>query len=157
MYSPDKLQLTKENIIFYIAVAGGNKEGVEWETILPPSRKAIVQHIPVLTQEAFYELTKNAFDAMPHGGKIKKEVSITEDSVTISFSDTGVGIPPENLSKVFQEGFTTKPGGTGKGLVLLKEYFEKVLGGKFEVASEIGKGTTFTITLPLSKKEEEDN
>jgi len=110
-----------------------------------------------LFDELVRELFKNSIAAMPNSGSIDINIKKQGEYAVITFTDTGEGIPPENLAKIFQEGFTTKPTGTGKGLSMIKTYIENVLNGKFEVASEVGKGTTFTIALPLSKKAEESS
>jgi len=73
-----------------------------------------------------------------------------QDQAKILISDTGVGIPKENLSRIFDPGFTTKGVGVGTGLGLSICY--KIIQdhhGKIEVTSEVGKGTTFTLSLPL--------
>jgi signal transduction histidine kinase len=67
--------------------------------------------------------------------------------VAVSFADTGVGIPEENLEKLFEPLFTTKAKGVGLGLALVKTLVE-VNGGSIEVESEVGKGSTFTVRLP---------
>ncbi|MBK5275783.1 MAG: histidine kinase, partial [Desulfuromonadales bacterium] len=68
--------------------------------------------------------------------------------IEISITDTGVGIPPKNLRKLFQPLFTTKPKGIGLGLVVCKNLVE-ANGGRIEVESELGRGTTFTVLLPV--------
>ena len=92
----------------------------------------------------------NAGHAMERGGKMT--VSLFEKShlVNIIFSDTGCGIPPENLEKIFEPLFTTKgETGTGLGLAVSKEIVEKHK-GVLSVNSIEGKGTSFTIQLPLA-------
>jgi len=106
-----------------------------------------------LTFDSFIELFKNAFDATPVGGKLNIKLEKKGENVIVTISDTGVGISEENLKKVFEKGFTTKPTGTGMGLPLVKTYFEDILHGKFELKSKEGKGTTVIVTLPLSKKQ----
>lgn len=77
------------------------------------------------------------------------------DTVDLIFSDTGRGIPEENLGKIFDPFFTTKPPGQGTGLGLSICHGIIVrLGGRIAVKSAVGQGTTFTITLPLSRKTE---
>ncbi|OGM98289.1 MAG: hypothetical protein A2915_04200 [Candidatus Yanofskybacteria bacterium RIFCSPLOWO2_01_FULL_41_34] len=118
-----------------------------------PSEKIEIDHFLGLTIESINELIRNAIDAMPNGGTIKISAEKHGDNVAITITDTGAGITEENLQKIFEDGFTTKTQGTGKGLFLLKEYFEKVLNGKVDIISEVGKGTTISITLPVLKKE----
>ena len=101
----------------------------------------------------FVNILSNAVYAMPEGGQliIKSEFSAPE-WVNISFTDTGVGISQENLVKVFEPLFTTKAKGIGLGLAISKTLVE-AHGGSIEVQSEVGKGSTFTVKLPLIGKE----
>jgi two-component system NtrC family sensor kinase len=79
-----------------------------------------------------------------------------EDKVVVEVSDTGVGIPPENLAKIFEPFFTTKEIGRGTGLGLAVCYgILTEHGGSLDVQSTVGTGTTFTITLPAIKLHEE--
>ena len=108
---------------------------------------------PSLLRQVLLNLVNNAMDAIQKGGKITVATDIGEgDSVEIRVSDTGTGIPQENLSKIFDPFFTTKPPGkgTGLGLSICHGIIEK-LGGSISVASQVGKGTTFSIKLPLEK------
>ena len=94
-------------------------------------------------------LLRNALDAMDGKGKISGAIRVLEDKVTIDISDTGKGIAAKNIRKVFNPGFTTKKRGWGLGLSLVKRIIEEYHKGKIVVSrSEVGVGTTFTITLP---------
>jgi signal transduction histidine kinase len=99
---------------------------------------------------AFHNILKNALQAMGDQGtltiKIEKEANT---KVKISFIDSGVGIPPENINKLFQPLFTTKVRGIGFGLLICKMIIEKH-GGTIEIKSESGKGTAVTITLRIA-------
>ena len=80
----------------------------------------------------------------------------SDEKVVIEVSDTGVGIPPENLAKIFEPFFTTKEIGRGTGLGLAVCYgILTEHGGTLDVQSTLGTGTTFTITLPAIKQDEE--
>jgi signal transduction histidine kinase len=107
-------------------------------------------------QQAFLNIILNAIHAMPDGGTLSVEARTEDGAVFIDISDTGVGIPPENLNKIFDPFFTTKEVGQGTGLGLSVSYgIVKKHGGSLTVKSKEGKGTTFTITLPLEQKKME--
>lgn len=108
---------------------------------------------PSLLRQVMLNLINNAIDAIQKGGQIRIQTGIgEEDEVEIKISDTGMGIPADNLTKIFDPFFTTKPPGkgTGLGLSICHGIIEK-LGGTISVTSQVGKGTTFVITLPLEK------
>jgi len=95
-------------------------------------------------------LLVNATQAIAKEGEIRISTRKIDDSVEIKISDTGAGIPKENLSKIFDPFFTTKEVGKGTGLGLNIAYnIIKKHKGTIEVQSEIGKGTTFTIQIPI--------
>jgi PAS domain S-box-containing protein len=103
-------------------------------------------------QQVFLNLAINSKHAMPQGGAIAISTKLAGNFVRIDFSDTGAGIPPENLSRIFEPFFTTKQSegsksGTGLGLSVIYAIIERH-GGRIEVSSELNKGTTFTIHLP---------
>jgi signal transduction histidine kinase len=106
-----------------------------------------------LTQ-VFLNMVLNALDAMPGGGTLSIAVNNTRDRdfVTVEFSDTGVGIPEQNLNSIFDPFFTSKQGAKGTGLGLSVSLgIIKQHGGDIKVKSQVGKGTTFTIILPVAK------
>jgi PAS domain S-box-containing protein len=100
--------------------------------------------------QVFGNIILNAVQAMSEGGRlvVKSEVP-TPEWVAVSFADTGVGIPEENLGKLFEPLFTTKAKGVGLGLAVSKTLVEGHR-GTIEVESEAGAGTTFTVRLPIS-------
>ena len=104
---------------------------------------------PDLVRGALLNIVINAVQAMPEGGQlmVKLEASSPE-WVTVSFTDTGAGIPGKELAKVFEPLFTTKAKGIGLGLALTRTLVEGH-GGTIEVQSEVGKGSTFTVKLPV--------
>jgi len=106
---------------------------------------------PALMKRVFTNLITNAFQAMPNGGQLTIKAHSTEEAMFISLQDTGVGVPEENLPKLFQPLFTTKPKGTGFGLPVCKRLVE-AHDGKITVESKVGKGSTFTVKLPLRKE-----
>jgi two-component system, NtrC family, sensor kinase len=106
--------------------------------------------------QVFLNLLVNAADAMPEGGKrgeIKVGTRVDGTNVVISFADNGTGIPEEIRKTIFDPFFTTKEvgKGTGQGLALARAVCEKH-GGTIEVNSELGVGTEFVLTLPISGK-----
>lgn len=105
---------------------------------------------PNQLEQVFLNMLINAADAMPNGGEVALRAAPgAPGRVVVSFTDTGVGIPPENLTKIFDPFFTSKPVGKGTGLGLSVSYgIVRRHGGKIEVKSEVGKGTTFSIDLP---------
>ncbi len=100
------------------------------------------------TLRVYVNLIRNALDAMPQGGKLEVKSNQDRGQVTIQFADTGIGISPDALSKVFTPLFTTKAQGMGFGLSISKRIVN-AHGGKIWVESELGKGTTFTVVLPV--------
>ena len=111
---------------------------------------------PGQLQQAIIALATNAVDAMGESGTLSIVASNGEEKVVVEVSDTGVGIPPENLTKIFEPFFTTKEIGRGTGLGLAVCYgILTEHGGTLDVQSTVGTGTTFTITLPAIKLTEE--
>ncbi|MHA1829551.1 MAG: two-component system sensor histidine kinase NtrB [Candidatus Heimdallarchaeaceae archaeon] len=97
---------------------------------------------------AFRNIITNALHAVVDNGKIMIKTSVVEDFAVVEITDNGVGIPEENLNKIFDPLFTTKAGGTGLGLAIVKEIID-IHKGLIEVESEVSKKTTFTIRLPI--------
>ncbi len=111
---------------------------------------------PGQLQQVFTNLILNAVQAMPEGGILTVESRLREypNAVEISFTDTGEGIPEENLDKIFEPFFTTKKVGEGTGLGLSVSYgLIKNHGGEIRVKSKKKQGTTFTVILPISKQQ----
>jgi len=105
-------------------------------------------------EKVFASIIKNAIDASPEKGSIKIQSMLKELNIEISFTDSGIGIPENILPKLFTPLVTTKAKGMGMSLAICKRIVE-AHGGKIAVESAVGKGTTFTISLPikLSKSE----
>jgi two-component system NtrC family sensor kinase len=101
-------------------------------------------------QQALIILATNGIDAMPGGGKLTFRAFLKGNRVCLEVEDTGEGIPQENVSKVFEPFFTTKEVGKGTGLGLSVCYgIISEHGGRLSVRSNVGKGTTFSIFLPV--------
>ena len=103
-------------------------------------------------QEIFLNLINNSFAAMDDGGYLNIAAKCNEDksSVSVTVTDDGGGIPEDDMKRIFDPFFSTKTkkGGTGLGLSITYGLIQKI-GGKIDVESEVGKGTSFTVTLPL--------
>jgi signal transduction histidine kinase len=104
--------------------------------------------------QVFLNILINAAHAIEEQGEIRIATWEEADSVRIAISDTGGGIPPENVKRIFDPFFTTKAvgKGTGLGLAIAYDIVVNKHGGQIGVTSEIGKGSTFTITLPVKNE-----
>ncbi len=102
-------------------------------------------------RQAFMNVFTNASAAMPEGGFLDITTKLNQETVIISISDSGQGILPENLHKIFEPYFTTKYDGTGLGLTMVYKVI-KEHGGDIHVYSDYGMGTTFKFMLPAVKK-----
>lgn len=122
-------------------------------------KRNLYPYIPImkaeknLLQQAFLNIILNAANAMPDGGTLTITTSINRnDRIVIVFEDTGCGIPIENVDKIFDPFFTTMPVGKGTGLGLSITYsIIKQHEGTIQVESTVGKGSAFTIQLPVKK------
>jgi len=106
---------------------------------------------PLLLKQVFQNLFQNSIEAMPSGGKLLVRVSPGKEFSEILISDTGYGIPKQNLNKIFNPFFSSKQKGVGLGLSLVKKIITSHQ-GRIEVESQEGKGTTFRIFLPFELK-----
>ena len=100
-----------------------------------------------LFKQALLNLMLNAEQAMPEGGDLVLQTRANGDWVYLDVIDTGKGIDPADLPKLFRPFHTTKPGGTGLGLATTRKII-RAHGGEIDVQSEPGRGTKFTIRLP---------
>lgn len=101
-------------------------------------------------KQVFINLIKNAIEAMPDGGVVKIDSQVKSDRAFISVRDEGCGIPPEKLAKLGEPFYTTKQNGNGLGLMVTKKIIEEHE-GTFNIESELEKGTTVIISLPMAK------
>jgi len=135
------------NMIDYIKKRAGGKVQFKLESKSGDELHANIS--PALFDWVIENLLKNALDAMEGKGNITVVLSQQENEIWVDVSDTGKGISRNNISKVFNPGFTTKKRGWGLGLSLSKRIIEQFHSGKlFVKQSEPGKGTTFRISLP---------
>jgi signal transduction histidine kinase len=105
--------------------------------------------------QVFLNLITNAVQAMPDEGRLTITTRANEGEVVVIIKDTGEGIPPKNLERIFTKGFTTKRRGLGTGLGLaISLNIMKDHGGAIEVESKVGEGSTFSLKFPLSGKQD---
>ena len=102
---------------------------------------------PKLIKQAVLNLMLNALQAMPEGGELILGASRDDAQACIDVIDTGKGIAPDAVGKIFQAYYSTKKGGTGLGLAMAQRIVQEH-GGRIDVKSELGKGTNFTLRLP---------
>ncbi len=100
--------------------------------------------------QAILNIFRNSFDAMPSGGEIYVSTKRLKNDIEVFIKDTGVGIPKEHIRRIFDPFFSTKDIGTGLGLSIARDII-KEHGGEIACESEKGKGTVFTIRLPISR------
>lgn len=112
-----------------------------------PDEPLVLNGVKDQIGQVFLNLALNALDAMPDGGTLRIQCQTEQYNFHILFTDTGVGIPKENLSRIFDIFFTTKKNGLGIGMHLAYQSIE-AHHGSIQVESEPGQGTRFSITLP---------
>jgi two-component system, sporulation sensor kinase E len=103
-------------------------------------------------KQVLVNLIKNAMQAMTRDGTLTVQTGHTPDAVWISIADTGGGIPQDQISHIFEPFYTTKKKGTGLGLMIVQRIVRQH-GGRIEVESNVGQGTTFRISLPLQDRQ----
>ena len=102
-------------------------------------------------KQAFYNVIKNSLEAMQRHGTLRIQTDMDDTHILMRFVDTGSGMSAENLSRVFEPYFTTKPSGTGLGLLIVRRIVREH-GGELSIESGQGKGLTVTIRLPYIEK-----
>lgn len=133
-----------------------NRKYLEEHTVklkFKPDGAYYVECVPDQIKQVFINIINNAVEAMPSGGELRVVMGSCPENgtVSISFEDDGIGIPSDELSRVFEMFYSKKTMVKGVGLGLSVSYgIIKRHGGAIEVASEVGKGSTFTVTLPVN-------
>ena len=142
----DLARLVEEMIDFFTPTARASN--IEIKTFIPADLPTLQLDNDMIRQ-ALLNLMLNAVQAMPNGGELTFQASAESHLVCLSLIDTGIGIEPEMLPKIFRPFFSTKSkiGGSGLGLATTKRIIE-AHHGTIDVQSEVGKGTKFTIRLP---------
>jgi signal transduction histidine kinase len=102
-------------------------------------------------KQAFYNVIKNSLEAMKRHGTLRIRTDVDDTHIMVSFVDTGSGMSAGNLSRVFEPYFTTKPSGTGLGLLIVRRIVREH-GGELSIESNEGEGLTLTIRLPYIEK-----
>ncbi len=120
------------------------------ETELDPSAPALWIDRDQIKQ-AFYNLVKNALQAMRNGGILRISTERTDTHFVTTFSDNGSGIPPDKISRIFEPYFTTKASGSGLGLLIVRRIVREH-GGELQLESHEGRGTTVRLLLPLPER-----
>jgi signal transduction histidine kinase len=129
-----------------------DKANVRVEAHFAPDVPAVLVDRQLLKQ-ALMNLFLNAVDAMPGGGRLAVSLERHGEMANIQIEDTGRGIAPEHSQRVFQLFFTTRPGGSGIGLASAFRTVQ-LHNGSIDFKSEVGRGTTFRIELPLAHQME---
>lgn len=102
-------------------------------------------------KQVYFNLIKNALEAMPDGGSLKIAFAVGDSYLTIAFQDSGHGIPANDMGRIFEPYHTTKTKGTGLGLMIVQRIVQEH-GGQIEVSSKPQSGTCFRILLPLADR-----
>jgi len=153
---PSRPQLRPENLNTIV------EEAVRFLTPEIQDRDIVVEQelrsdLPLLQvdrdqmKQAFYNVIKNSLEAMQRHGSLRIRTDMDDTHVLIRFVDTGSGMSARNLSRVFEPYFTTKPSGSGLGLLIVRRIVREH-GGELSIESSQGKGLTLTIRLPYIEK-----
>lgn len=149
---PCDLLLVLEELIDFFGPKARNS-GIKVNRYLPSDLPPVYLDREIFKQ-ALLNLILNAEQAMPKGGEITIQATLSPETLTLNLIDTGKGISAEGLEKIFKPFYSTRPGGTGLGLPTTKKIIE-AHGGTISVQSEPGKGTKFSIRLPLKNSKAE--
>ncbi|MSU62514.1 MAG: PAS domain S-box protein [Pedosphaera sp.] len=120
------------------------------EKLAPPLPNAPLDAAQM--KQVLVNLAKNAMQAMSKGGTLTVQTGAALDEVWVSISDTGRGIPTDQLNRIFEPFFTTKKKGSGLGLMIVQRIVREH-GGRIELDSRVGRGTTFRIWLPMRERQ----
>ena len=149
-YKPNLTPTSLHELVNSVLLTLSIPDNVEVNVLIPEDLPKVMVD-PTFMKRVFTNLFTNALQAMPDGGRLTIRAHKTEEAVSISVEDTGVGIPEEKLDKIFTPLFTTKSKGIGLGLSICKRLLE-AQGGSITVKSQVGKGSTFTLKIPIKKE-----
>lgn len=165
----DRLNKVVQNFLDFARPSGGDRELVDINRLLaevltltgqPALKNGVTTRldagvVPEMEgdgeqlKQAFLNLVLNALQAMPAGGSLTISTALTAGTLEVRFTDTGGGIPRENLDRIFNPFFTTRGEGTGLGLAITHRIIQGH-GGRIAVESRLGAGTTFILTFPVN-------
>lgn len=132
-----------------------NRPGLTIECDAPSG--LVITGSPHQLRQILWNLMRNAAEAMPQGGNVRvravRRIDESGAKIVLTVTDRGEGIRPEDLDRIFEPFFSTKRGGTGLGLATVARIVEDH-GGVIDVASELGQGTTFTLTFPATPSDD---
>jgi signal transduction histidine kinase len=146
--APTSLATVMEEMVDFFGPMA-RQANIEIKCYLPVDLPAVLLNQDLFKQ-ALLNLLLNAAQAMPQGGELTIQATQDAGEVCLSLIDTGVGMGPEVLGRLFRPFFSTKPGGTGLGLATTQRII-RAHGGRLSVESAVGKGTKFTVRLPLER------
>ena len=132
-----------------------NSQGITLRLKVAPGIPSIRMDDEKLTQ-AFINIMKNGMQAMENGGTLSIEAHSYKDRVEVAFSDSGSGIPADQMEKIFNYYYTTKEKGVGLGLPIAHRIIE-AHEGEFKLESKVGVGTKVTVLLPISRRQESED
>ncbi len=104
-----------------------------------------------LLKQLYFNILKNAMESMEQGGSVRIDASSDDDFVKISFADSGCGMSGDELSKIFQPYFTTKPDGHGLGMMIINSIV-RAHGGHIDISSKVGVGTVVSVSIPRNER-----
>ncbi|MSU77890.1 MAG: two-component sensor histidine kinase [Gemmataceae bacterium] len=144
----DLPRLIEDMVDFFTPTARATN--IDIKTFLPADLPTLRLNTEMMRQ-ALLNLMLNAAQAMPKGGELTLQATVENSQVALSLIDTGTGIEPEVLTKIFKPFYSTKSksGGSGLGLPTTRKIIA-AHGGTIDVQSELGKGTKFTLRLPIT-------
>jgi signal transduction histidine kinase len=153
---PSRPQLRPENlnVIIEETVRFFNPEIQDRDMVVEQQLRSDLPLIQVdrdQMKQVFYNVIKNSLEAMKRHGALRIQTDVDDTHVVVRFVDTGAGISAGNLSRLFEPYFTTKPSGTGLGLLIVRRIVREH-GGELSIESSEGKGLTLTIRLPYIDK-----
>lgn len=148
--SPLDLRVVLEETLAFMRQEIENRD-IHVQAVFPDLLPRVLGDADQLKQ-AFYNLIKNAVQAMSGGGRLQIVCSTRPDFLDVRFIDTGGGISAEQMTHIMEPYYTTKAGGTGLGLLIV-ERIVRGHGGELGIASEAGQGSVFTLSLPLRERQ----